>query len=213
MKISGCVTCAIAGIFCGMVFSARSEITGWINHPETPACGQLAQAAQEAVNNKVQVIGMTSPDPGKYFNTGSPDSCLGDMSIANIDLSKLIPDPLGLMSSGVDSVIDALKKSAMAAGCAAVRGSIAETISKYNGALSSTDIRGGTNNYIDSAIGNTSRQALNGYAMNWRTPTASGVQLPNTPVVLPAETTPIVPIPAPATPSEKKGLGAAIFGQ
>lgn len=102
MKIPGCVACAVAGIFCGMVFSARSEITGWINHgqTQTPACDQLAQAAQEAVNNKVQVIGMTSPDPGKYFNSGSPDSCLGDMSIANIDLSKLIPDPLGYCPAG-----------------------------------------------------------------------------------------------------------------
>lgn len=208
-----------AGITVAIVGSATAQYaaTGTQSQPCV-----LDQAMQDAVNKKVQLIGMTSPDPGKYFNAGSPDSCLGNMSIANLDLSKLIPDPLGLLSVGVDSVIDALKKAALAAGCAAVRNSVGDTINKYNSAIRDVngivDVKGQTNQFIDSTIANTSRQVLDGYAMNWKTPTApnatAGVQVSNAPVVLPkipAVTTPAATAQPAAGSSGSSGLGASIF--
>lgn len=63
-----------------------------------------------AANDKVRMIAETSLDPGKYFDAGSPDSCLGNLTTANLDLSKLIPDPMGMLSGSVDSMIDGLKK-------------------------------------------------------------------------------------------------------
>lgn len=161
------------------VAAAVSATAQYAAAPPSQADCALNQAAQMAVNNRIQTIGMTSPDPGKYFNAGSPDSCLGNLSIANLDLSKLIPDPLGLLSIGIDEVLNGLKKAALAAGCMAVRNSVGDTIYKYNAAIGQvnglTDVRGMTNQFIDTGIANASRQALDGYAMNWRTPTAVNV--------------------------------------
>lgn len=183
----------------------------------------LSDAAQQAVNDRIKLIGMTSPDPGKYFNAGSPDSCLGNMSIANLDLSKLIPDPLGLFSQGVDSVINSLEKSALAAGCAAVRGSIGDTINKYNYAIGQTNgtlnVNGQVNQYIDTSIADTSKQVLDGYAMNWKTPdTTQALQVSGVPVTVPAAaasttaaTTAASTAATTSTSSGSTSLGAVLF--
>lgn len=218
------VSLVFAGVGIAVAVTAAADYTG-ATATQSPPCA-LDQAAQDAVNKKIQIIGMTSPDPGKYFNAGSPDSCLGNMSLANLDLSNLIPDPFGLMNVGVDQVINGLKKAAAAAACMAVRASIGDTISKYNTAISTvnsaTDIKGQTNQYIDTTIADTSRKVLNGYAMNWKTPQAtnavpSGVQPPNMPLVLPnvpGVTTPSTApstTPAPSQNSGSSGLGSTVF--
>ena len=133
---------------------------------------------------------------------------------------------MGLFSAGADSAIDSLKKAAVEAGCSAVRGSVGDVIHKYNYAIRNTngmvDVNGKTNQFIDTSIANTSRQVLDGYAMNWRTPTSKsatgGSQVPNTPVVLPnfPQVAPSTAKPA-SSPAQapsgsgSSGLGAAIF--
>lgn len=203
----------IVGVLISMGVAASAEYMA--SQPQQADCA-INAAAQKAVNDRIMMIGMTSPDPGKYFNAGSPDSCLGNMSIANLDLSKLIPDPMGLVSGGLDSVIDGLKKAAIGAGCAAVRNSMGDTINKYNSAIGTINGDLNVQGKIDTSIGDAARNTMNGYAMNWTTPQATGVQVSNTPVTLPAisgVTTPssaTQPSPAPAAPSSG-GLGSSIF--
>lgn len=211
----------VGGVAVALALSATAQLA---NAPGVQPPCDLNNAATQAMNNKIQMVGMTSTDPGKYFNAGSPDSCLGDLSLANLDLSNLIPDPIGLLSIGLDSLIDALKKAAIAAACKAVRNSVGDVIGKYNSAIGSIngtlDIRGQTNQLIDSTIGDASRKALDGQAMNWKTPTptrvTSGVQAPNLPVILPPAAAPAAaPATTPAAPAGNSGapsgLGGAVF--
>lgn len=210
------VSLFFAGITVAVAITATAEYTN-ATQTQKPPC-DLDRAAQDAVNKKIQIIGMTSPDPGKYFNAGSPDSCLGNMSIANLDLSNLIPDPFGLLNVGVDQIINGLKKAAVAAACMAVRGSIGDTINKYNTAIrdvnAATDVKGQTDQYIDTTIADTSRRVLNGYSMDWKTPQApsavpTGAQVSNAPVVLP--TLPQIPQsgqPAPQGQGTPQGQGS-----
>lgn len=210
-----------AGISVAIAGGAVAEYATQLAKPdECP----LTRSAENAVNNNIRMIAMTSVDPGKYFNAGSPDSCLGGMAIANLDLSMLIPDPLGLLSIGIDGLIDGLKKAAIGAACAAVRNSVGDVIGKYNNAIGSINGELNVQGKIDSAIGDASRQMLDGYALNWKTPQANvlgAAQVSNVPVKLPA--VPGVTVPATVSQSaptpdatassagSPSGLGAAIF--
>lgn len=205
----------LAGVAIALAISATAQLTG---APATkPPCGELSDAIAQAANDKVSLVGMTSPDPGKYFNAGSPDSCLGDLSIADLDLSKLIPDPLGLLSVAVDGLIDKLKKAAVGAACKAVRNSVSDVITKINsgGACGGT----GSKNLLDFSIGLKSAQSQSCAAAGWSIPsvTSTGLGLPSSPTTLPK--TPFVTMtppgsssPASSPSSGVTGLGAAVGG-
>ena len=213
------VALLLAGIAVGLAVSARSEIAAWRKATPTPDCDDLRTAISSAVNNNVRLVALTSPDPGKYFSAASPDSCLSGLAVANLDLSRLVPDPLGLLSVGVEGVIDELKKAALGAACVAARNAVSDTIGKYNRAIASTTDGHGL---IDAAIGDASRQMLDAYAMNWKTPQSSGVLAG---VKSPGNVVPLAPtmkqtvptqLPAPASSqpqSSPAGLGAAVFGR
>lgn len=215
----------IAGISVGLALSAHSEIASMLNPSPRPSCDDLQKTLATAVNDKVRLVAMTSPDPGKYFSASSPDSCLGGLAVANLDLSKLIPDPLGLFSVGVDGVIDGLKKAALGAACLAARNSVGDTIGKYNDAISAMNGDLNVQGKIDTTIGDASRQMLNGYAMNWTRPQSSdvlaGAKLPgNTLPAVPQIQQQAAPTQAPgAVPAQPQpqpapaGLGAALFGR
>lgn len=171
------------GVLAALAVSATAQYAS--SQLQSQPC-VLDQAMQDAVNKKVELLARTNPDPTQYFSASSPDSCFGGLSIANLDLSKLIPDPMGLLSVGIDGVIDGLKKAAVGAACSAARGVAGDVIGQYNNAIrdmnGALDVRGRTNQFIDASIGTVSRQVLDGYAMNWKTPTpvnaTAGVSLP-----------------------------------
>lgn len=216
----------VAGICVATAFAARSEIAAMINPSTqaTPGCDGLQKAMSAALNNNVRLVAETSIDPGKYFDAGSPDSCLGNLSTANIDLSKLISDPMGMLTGGVDSMIDGLKKAALGAACTAARNSVGDTISKFNAVMSTINGDLNTQARIDTTIGDTSRQILDAAATTWQTPAAadvlSGVPLP-APAPLPVvqQVQQVAPQmqpaaqPQPLPPPAFKSLGAAIFSR
>lgn len=226
LAFSAGILVAIAGAGIADFVSSQSA--------RTEDCG-LAAAAQAAVNNKIKTIAMTSPDPGKYFSASSPDSCLGNLSLASLDLSRLIPDPMGLMNLGVDGLIDGLKKAALAAGCVAVRSSVGDVIGKYNNAVNSVnagmpDVKGAQSILIDSSLGTLSKNTMDSYAMDWKTTpqatdvtagipaAASGTSsaskwdmsaLKMNPTTQSEQVSPPTPNPAPAASSG--GLGASLY--
>ena len=217
----------LAGAGCGLAISAHSEISAWIGSSPKD-CGGLQQAMASAVNNNVREVALTSPDPSKYFSVASPGSCLSGLAVANLDLSRLIPDPQGMFSAGIGGAIDELKKLAFGTACAAARNSVGGIIDKYNSAIASANGTLDIQNQIDSAIGEESRQVLERYTMSWETPQSSdvlaGVPLPSnaTTTMLPVQQR-ALPTQGPsaksiqATPEQMPqmptGLGAVIFGR
>lgn len=218
------VSVAVVSTAQTMAASAVSTMDGC--PPDCPLC----EATQNAVNKKIQMIALTSPDPGRYFSADSADSCLGDLSVANLDLSRLIPDPIGLLTDAATSAIDKLKGMATKKICTSVRNSVSGVIERYNGAIST--INGGLNvgGLIDTKIGDMSRQALDGYAMNWQTTTGqvsdplAGIKAPtvSTPQVLvtqgsamtsPLPATVSAPVQTQQSTTSAATTGGAVFGR
>ena len=132
----------------------------------------LSTAAQNAVNNRLTVIGVTQPDPAKYFTVGGAQSCIG--SITNIDLSRLIPDPMGLLTS----IAQGLVNTAVRAACTAARQSLSDTLSKYNVAAGMLNNSGQTAvNYINTQIGQTVGTSLTNYGTNYSAPPGVPTQI------------------------------------
>lgn len=147
--------------------------------PSEEKCA-LKDAASEALNRKVKMIGLTSPDPSKYFTPGGAESCLG--AISNIDLSGMIPDPFGILSDAAMTAIDAITKAAMSKVCTAVRSSFGETIGKYNSAIGTVAGFGGTNGLIDAQIGKEVESSMGQYGIRYNSVSGTSAANINNPL-------------------------------
>jgi hypothetical protein len=158
----------VAGIASGVAISVTAQQIGERSAYDPENCDGLKQAIAQAVNNPIRMVAMTSPDPGKYFSINSSDSCFGDLATANLDLSRLIPDPLGLLTDAISAAVDKLKDMAVKKVCTAVRDGVGETISKYNNAINTVN---GTldGQLIDNSIGDLARRSADQYSLNWQT--------------------------------------------
>ncbi|WP_240702153.1 hypothetical protein [Trinickia terrae] len=125
----------------------------------------IATAANTALNNQITIIGTTQPDPSKYFTVGGVSSCIGP--IANIDLSNLIPDPMGLLTSLAQAAI----QTAVQKACTAVRSSLSDYIGKYNQVAGM--INGGTQGMLSTALGQAVGMNLTNYGTNYAAPAGS----------------------------------------
>ncbi|WP_199028502.1 hypothetical protein [Ralstonia sp. ASV6] len=140
--------------------------------PTSSADCALSTAAQNAVNNRLTIIGVTQPDPAKYFTVGGAQSCIGSMT--NIDLSKLIPDPMGLLTS----IAQGLVNTAVRAACTAVRQSLSDTLSKYNVAAGMLNNSGQTAvNFVNTQIGQAVGTTLTNYGTNYSAPPGVPTQI------------------------------------
>lgn len=136
--------------------------------PTAEECA-LTAAMQAAVNDKVRMIAMTSSAPEKYFD----QNCLGDLSFASIDLSNMIPDPIGLLTGAAMTALDNLKKAAVGKVCAAARNSMGDTIGRYNAAITAASGGGaGVGGLIDTAIAQQGQRVTDQFNMNYSTPSA-----------------------------------------
>ena len=138
----------------------------------TKADCELTTAAQNAVNNRLTVIGRTQPDPAKYFTVGGVQSCIG--AVSNIDLSKLIPDPMGILTSIAQQLVNA----GIRAACTAARQSLSDTLGKYNTAAgmlngSGTAITG----YISTEVGQKVGVGLTNYGTTYSAPPGVPTQI------------------------------------
>lgn len=160
----------VAGIVVSIAVVASADFAGPSGQTTSAPC-DLSNAASDALNRRVGMIGQTTLDPGKYFNPSSPDSCLGDLSVANVDLSRLIPDPMSLLGDAATKAFDQIKSAAEKKICAAARNSVGDIIGTYNSAINMAN--GAPQNVIDAGIGQASRQVLDSRAMTWNVPTGS----------------------------------------
>ncbi|WP_454727854.1 MULTISPECIES: hypothetical protein [Cupriavidus] len=115
---------------------------------ESPPC-PISDSIQQAINNKVALIGSTGTDVSKYFAVGSATSCIDSLLNTSFDLSKLIPDPLGWLSDAAQAAVRKATEAAVGKLCTAARNSMGDIISKYNGATSSVS---GWKTQIDTSI-------------------------------------------------------------
>ncbi|MBN3729399.1 hypothetical protein G3N98_00390 [Burkholderia sp. Tr-20390] len=125
----------------------------------------VSTAAQSALNNRITMIGMTQPDPSKYFTVGGVSSCIG--AITNIDLSKLIPDPMGILTSLAQQAL----QMGVNAACTAARNSLSDLLGKYNYAAGILNNGSGfITGYLDQQIGKTVGVALTTYGTSYSAP-------------------------------------------
>lgn len=162
--------------------------------PKEPDCG-LADEMQKVVNDKVRAIGMTAPDPSKFFSVGSPDSCLGDISLVNIDLSQMIPDPYGVVTAGLTGAFNRIQRAAIEKACGAARNSMGDIIGKWNTAASQVNGTGGRiDAMIDQKIGDESKTVMDKWSLNWNTnsttPTVTDIVTQSGSKPIPATTAP-----------------------
>ncbi|WP_249204700.1 hypothetical protein [Burkholderia cenocepacia] len=125
----------------------------------------VSAAAQSALSNRITMIGMTQPDPAKYFTVGGVSSCIGALS--NIDLSKLIPDPMGILTSLAQQAL----QMGVNAACTAARNSLSDLIGKYNYAAGILNNGSGMiTGYLDQQIGKSVGVALTTYGTSYSAP-------------------------------------------
>lgn len=146
----------VGGIAVSAVFAVSAQQYMSSATPTEEDCA-LRDAMDRVINDKVRMIALTNPDPSKYFQVGGASSCLGDFSLANLDLSRLIPDPLGLLTGAVIDAATKLATAAISKVCAAARSTIGSTIGQYNTAINmvngSPNSGGLIKGTIDTAIG------------------------------------------------------------
>lgn len=147
---------------------------------DTPIPCDLGAAAQAAMNDRIKLIASTSSDPSKYFN----QNCLGDFSFASLDLSVMIPDPMGLLTDAALKAADKLKNAAINKVCAAARNSLNDTIGRYNEVINTTNtigngFGGAVTNLIDNSIAGQAQSISDKYNLNYNS-SSSVATLPTT---------------------------------
>lgn len=159
----------VGGALVAATVTVMANVAGQSNIMPGEDCA-LKEAMQNAINSKVQMIGMTSPDPSKFFTVGSPDSCLGDLSLTKIDLSKMIPDPYGVISDALSGAFERIQKAAIEKACTVARGSMSDIIGKWNTAANQVNgIGGAVDGMIDQKIGDATKQAMDDWSLSWNT--------------------------------------------
>ncbi|WP_432263039.1 hypothetical protein [Cupriavidus sp. TMH.W2] len=115
---------------------------------DAPPC-PISDSIQQAINSKVQLVGVTGTDVSKYFAVGSAQSCIDSLLNTSFDLSKLIPDPIGWLSDAAQFAIKKATEAAVGKVCTAARNSMGDIIGKYNQA---TGLVQGWKSSIDTNI-------------------------------------------------------------
>lgn len=129
----------------------------------------LQKEIEQVLNRQVAQIAATSPDPTKYFTVGGDSSCLGDISLANLDLSRLIPDPLGLLTDAVTGAVTKLQNAAVGKVCAAARSTFSDTITQYNAAIDASNSVDGVVKYkIDQAVTDQAQKAGASFGVDYK---------------------------------------------
>jgi hypothetical protein len=187
------------------VSAQQASLDGAVTAPPCGPNSALGQAMSGALNNNISMIGLTQPDPTKYFASGGSSSFICGASLANLDLSALIPDVMGLLSDAATKAVNA----AVAAACKAVTRDFGSVINQYNSAINSVNgvtSQNGMNNTINTAIGKTVDGALGQYATNYNsasstyTPVLQSAGISNS-QVLNGVAPVVVPTAPSATPS------------
>lgn len=186
--------------------------------PATPVPCDLGNAAQAAMNDRIKMIAATSADPSKYFN----QNCLGDFSFASLDLSVMIPDPMGVLTDAAMKAVNTLKDKAINKVCAAARNSVNDTIGRYNEVINTTNTIGngfgnGVNNLIDTSIANEAQKMSDKYNLNYNTGSTASSPVFSSPGSASQWNTPTAPqqpAAAPAAPAQgdSSSFGSSIFG-
>jgi hypothetical protein len=124
----------LGGIALSTMFAVSAQQFIGTGSAEVVPC-DLNDEISRVLNRQIATIAATTPDPAVYFQVGGDSSCLGDISLANLDLSRLIPDPLGLLGDAVTTAVTKLTNAAISKVCKAGSKTMSQTIGQYNGYL------------------------------------------------------------------------------
>lgn len=164
----------VGGVLLSTAVMVSAQYYNDSSQPQPEDC-ELKDAISQTVNNRIKIVGMTSPDPAKYFSVGGTESCLGNISLADIDLSQMIPDFAGILTSAVTNAIEQAIKAAIRKACTAARSTISDYITKYNDAV---DTINGAGDYvadrIDAEVGKAVSDAAAQYGIDYNIGAGSG---------------------------------------
>lgn len=159
----------------GAIFGAAIVTVVAVKAQQSPAgpsatygCA-IADAATNNLNSRITMVGATTPDPSKYFTVGGISSCIGPMT--NLDLSKLIPDPMGLLTSLAQAAVQMGVQKA----CTAARQGLSDYLGKYNSAVSM--VGGGSNAYLSTAIGQQVGLQMTNYGTSYNAPAGTNLTI------------------------------------
>ena len=149
---------------------------------------RIKKAADLAVQKQLTLIDAAKVNPSDFFN-GS-NSCISTDLLKSMDLSKLIPDLSGLLTSGAESLVKGVIDKAKQKVCDTLNNQLQDAINKINEKLSS----------FESSIGSEFAGLLNGNISTITTPGGNSFGQYNL-KALDQAALQGVPIEAPAQPS------------
>lgn len=110
----------------------------------------VEEAAQAALNREIALIKATATDVDETFN--GTDGCIDSSIFDDFDLSSLIPDLAGMLTSLSTSFITDAISSAKSKLCKAVNDQISDTVGSAKSAV--TDFDSGLSSELKDALDN-----------------------------------------------------------
>jgi len=124
---------------------------------------KIKQAADLAVQRQVTLIDAAKVNPSDFFS--GKDSCVSPDILKSYDLSKLIPDLSGLLTSAAESTIKNLINKAKQKVCDKINDELKQVINKINSQLGS----------FESSLDSDLSKLVNGSFSSISMPNVSGV--------------------------------------
>ena len=123
----------------------------------------IKQAADLAVQKQITLIDAAKVNPSEFFN--GANSCISTDILKSMDLSKLIPDLSGLLTSASQDLVNNLINKAKEKVCSKLNEQLNDVIGKINSKLGDFESK------IDSKLAGL----LNGSITTISTPNVSGI--------------------------------------
>lgn len=93
----------------------------------------MRQAADAAIQRQIVLIDAAKVNPSSFFN--GANSCIAADLLKRFDLSNLIPDASGFLTSGVQSLISSVMDAAKRQVCQILDNQLRSTISSINSSM------------------------------------------------------------------------------
>lgn len=131
------VTAIVVGV--ALTTSYSGSANGTPAPASTAGNCDVTQAGEFAIQTNLRLINGATVNPGRYFTPGGSDSCISGVMLQSFDLSNLIPDFWGMVSSALENAIISGITSAVRQVCNSVNGAIQSTVGNINNAITTAN--------------------------------------------------------------------------
>lgn len=208
---------AVAMVVVGITASSAVAATGTSSSSGASSECLVTQAADAAVQRKLQQIDASKVNPSDFFS--GANSCISPQLLQSFDLSRFIPDLAGLLTGNIDGLLNSVLNAAKNQVCQVLNEQLSKVLQQLNSSGAnfsnglSSQLRSilGTNRSISapsSSFGTYSFPASTSYGNVFGATTAYPAPAP-----VAATTVPTVPAATTTTTgSTGSTLGTTLFG-